>query len=622
MCLKPDSYNAQTMKKLLFVCLLFGVQIALSQQVNKDQIIRSGAYYYGTGTSDDENDARDQALNEISSMIAVTVASNFEIHTVEEVNQRQRDLTETATFIIQTYSTATLRNVQSIRSILPDGRIELFAYIDRESVKEIYDERKQMIMAMYQEGRRNAASGNLAFALKNWYFGIVLLKSIPGENVVIDGTNLNIELPAAINHTLHGIRFELHSDRQTAGGFRELDMRVSFQGKPVSLLHYRFWDGRDNNGTGQVRDGISTIRLTGASAQFDQLRLYPQYSYYSARRENPVVETLWDLVVRPVFENERHLSLQMPERGAKPLLPAIDPPTQLSMHHTDEVDVADIITGNTNRFMRLLEAGDARAAADFYAEDDFLATKLFDYMHLNKPRPVGIMQDVSINKTRYGFEARKIMVRHHYPGFNKQSTEYLVLDFNHRGDLIDLNMSITGELYDKFIQQAEYGRDWQQRQEIIKFVEKYRTAFHTRDLETINLMFAEDALILVGRRIETREMKNNEMAYMQLPGQPGFAQLRLTKEEYIRRQRQVFDKQRDIFIDFSTFEITSKSNAPDVFGVSMRQHYSSTTYADEGYLFLLIDFEYEDPQIYIRAWQPNEWDTNTLINIGNFRVFK
>jgi hypothetical protein len=37
----------------------------------------------------------------------------------------------------------------------------------------------------------------------------------------------------------------------------------------------------------------------------------------------------------------------------------------------------------------------------------------------------------------------------------------------------------------------------------------------------------------------------------------------------------------------------------------MRQSYASTTYADEGYLFLLIDFRETDPLIYVRAWQPN-----------------
>lgn len=108
----------------------------------------------------------------------------------------------------------------------------------------------------------------------------------------------------------------------------------------------------------------------------------------------------------------------------------------------------------------------------------------------------------------------------------------------------------------------------------------------------------------------------------QLPGQPGFEQIQLTKKEYLERQQRVFKNQQDIFIDFSTFEIVKKNNAPGVYGVEMRQNYSSTTYADEGYLFLLIDFNDNDPLIYIRAWQPNEWDSAALVNTSNFRIYK
>jgi hypothetical protein len=40
----------------------------------------------------------------------------------------------------------------------------------------------------------------------------------------------------------------------------------------------------------------------------------------------------------------------------------------------------------------------------------------------------------------------------------------------------------------------------------------------------------------------------------------------------------------------------------------------------EGYLFLLIDFNEQFPQIYIRAWQPQEWNTESLIDLGNFNL--
>ena len=58
----------------------------------------------------------------------------------------------------------------------------------------------------------------------------------------------------------------------------------------------------------------------------------------------------------------------------------------------------------------------------------------------------------------------------------------------------------------------------------------------------------------------------------------------------------------------------------------MRQTYRSTGYGDEGYLFLLIDFNPDtlsnDPLIYVRAWQPNEWSDAAKIKLGDWVVHK
>jgi hypothetical protein len=609
------------MKVKHYLPLLFFLLIVLhvsSQQPTRSEIERSGRYYYGTGIAGDENRARDEALQEISEMIAVTVESDFKLRATETDKQ----YTESATSVVKTYSTATLRNVRSLRKILSDGKIEIFSYITKETVQDIYNQRKELVHALYQEGNRSEMTGNLAFALKQWYFAIVLMNSVPEEHVVVDGINLTLELPGAINRVLSEIRFEVVADRQLSGRFREVDLRASFQGRPVSLLHYRFWDGRDNNGTGQVRDGLSTIRLAGASTTFDRIALYPQYEYYTARTESKIVEELWDLVIRPEFENEVVLSLK--PSALPPVDPEITdiPVTALTLEYEGEIEVAEKIIKKARNFIRLINTGDYQAAGRYYGKDAFLAEKVSSYMEYNNPSITGDAQTAELNVTRTGFEARKIRAMHNFPSINRQSTEYLVLDFDQKGTLIDLNLCITDDLYEKFVAQADYGRDWDQRQEIIKFVEKYRTAFHTRDMSTIDKMFAEEALILIGRKIETRSVKKNEVVYDRLPGQPDFESIQLTKKEYLNRQKEIFDYQQDIFLDFSNFDIAAKSNATNVYGVQMRQHYSSTTYADEGYLFLLIDFHEKDPLIYIRAWQPNEWDSSTLVNAANFRVFK
>ena len=196
------------------------------------------------------------------------------------------------------------------------------------------------------------------------------------------------------------------------------------------------------------------------------------------------------------------------------------------------------------------------------------------------------------------------------------------MDFDDKGVLIDINTSITENLYQTFVKQSEFGKDWDKRQQIIKFVEKYRTAYLTRDIETVDLMFAEDALILVGRKIKRKKLPENAVQFHKLGNEPDFEYIKLTKKNYINRQRNVFRSQKDIFLDFSSFDIIRKGNAKNVYGVEMRQSYASTTYSDEGYLFLLIDFTERDPLIYVRAWQPNEWNDSSLVRTANFRIYK
>jgi hypothetical protein len=605
------------MKKtiILSFIILFNLSV-FCQSSAKDEISGTGKYYYGTGISADENQARQEALAEISEMIAVNVASRFEFKSEE----KDKTFKEQASSVIKTYSIATLSNVESLRTVLPDGngKVELFCYIPKEEVKKLYNERKELVYKMYLSARQSEETGNLSHALKNYYFGLVLLKSIPEVQIQVENTNLTIEIPKAINQILQGVKFEVISDRMLSEKEREIRFNVQYDGKPVSQMEFRFWDGSQITGSERVRDGIAVISLYGSSLRFEELKCYIEYENFNARKETNAIEDLWELVIRPEFNNLVTVPLIMTERPVK----IANTKCILSLDSQPEILISEKILINACRFLDVVEKCSDVELVQTYGSDEFLKEKIQNYIKFNKPTPLNRDIPAVINKTAHGYEVRKILVHHKYPTINKQATEYLVLDFNEQGNLIDFNLCITDDLYEKFVKQAEWGNDWGNRQEIIKFIEKYRTAYHTRDIATIDLMFAEEALILVGRKIEPRQQTASEIGYQPLPGQPQFEQIKLTKQEYITRQKQIFDYQQDISIDFSTFEIVKKNNAEGVYGVEMRQNYSSTTYADEGYLFLMVDFTKNDPLIYIRAWQPNEWDTNALINTSNFRIYK
>lgn len=597
----------------LFVfCFCFSLS---AQQLTRLEVVQSGNYYYGSGISDDENRAREEAIAEICEMIAVNVSSRFEL----DVSETNSSYNEKATSLIKTYSTGSLRNVESIRNIQEDGRIEMFSFILRSEVYNIFHERIQFVRLLKQNADLNKMSGNMAMALKNYYFGLILLKSVPAERIDVKNNDLLIEIPQAIRDILDNVNFVVESDRQISDKERLIEFKVDYKGQPVSLLHFRFWDGSQLSGEGQVRDGMANISLLGPSINFDDLKVYIKYLYYNARLEYSAVEDLWELVSRPSFQGQKTIKLDL-ELNTEESKSEIS--ECFEFISKSDIPVEELIFSNTNSFIESLKKKNTLEASQFYNNDQFLRTKFLAYLDFNEPWPICTATDLNINKTRLGYEVRKIPVIHKYPSLHKQSNEYLVLDFNEEGNLIDFNLCITDDLYEKFVMQSEYGKDWGNRQEIIKFIEKYRTAYFTRDIQTIDLMFADEALILIGRKIQARQENGNEIMYAALPGQPGFEQVQLSKQEYLTRQKKVFDFQEDIFIDFSTFEIMKKNNAPSIYGVEMRQNYSSTTYADEGYLFLLIDFREQDPMIYIRAWQPNEWDTNTLINTSNFRIYK
>ena len=122
------------MKKMIFL-LVFISHALFAQDVDKQFIIRSGQYYYGTGVSQDENEARDRALSELTSQIAVHVASSFR-RVVTETGEKFNDSVES---ILNTHAAATLRNVHTIKRPASGGMIEVFCYLKKSEVEKIFN---------------------------------------------------------------------------------------------------------------------------------------------------------------------------------------------------------------------------------------------------------------------------------------------------------------------------------------------------------------------------------------------------------------------------------------------------------------------------------------------------
>jgi hypothetical protein len=596
---------------------LFFFGLLSAQTPDKTAIMQSGQYYYGSGISGNEQRARALAVAELTSQISMIVKDNFR----QKIVESSKGIDEDVKSVLESYSGAMLNNVQSIKKQLSDGKIEVFCYITKEEVNVIFEERKELIYHMYQNAADYEKSGNYAFALKLYYFGLILANSIPEQSIEYDTVNLTLKIPQAINRIILNSRIEVIADIPVSDKERRIDLKVTQKYNPVGMLDFTFWDGSKQVAV-TARDGQASIQLFSAGASLSELKLNIKYDYYEAREEYKAVSDLWNLVAQPAFGAMITVPIKVKPVTKSQIQQNLSKAWNLKLEYKENSNLAQKITTETIRFLEALSASDENQIKKLYAADAFLCDKILNYRKYNHPAVMDKDVAASINKTRSGYEVRKIRMEQSYPSIARFSTEYLVLDFKNSGELNDLNLSITEDLYQIFVKQGGAGHDWAERQEIIKFIEKYRTAYLTRDIETVNMMFAEDALILVGRKIERRKIPDDLLRYERLSNEPEYEYLKLTKEKYIDRQKEIFAKQKDILLDFGTFKIIPKNDPPGVFGVEMRQSYLSTTYSDEGYLFLMIDFAEKDPLIYVRAWQPNEWDEKALVKTANFIIRK
>jgi len=152
--------------------------------------------------------------------------------------------------------------------------------------------------------------------------------------------------------------------------------------------------------------------------------------------------------------------------------------------------------------------------------------------------------------------------------------------------------------------------------QIIDFLENYKTAYALKRYDYIDKIFSNNALIIVGQKVE--EAKFADSQSYSLTGDK-YKFTRLTKEQYMYRIRRVFKKNEFINIQFEDNIVKKRDNKSEIYGINIKQNYFSSTYADQGYLFLMVDMaDTSNPIIHVRAWQPEKFDDGQTINLSDF----
>lgn len=213
-----------------------------------------------------------------------------------------------------------------------------------------------------------------------------------------------------------------------------------------------------------------------------------------------------------------------------------------------------------------------------------------------------------------GYQVRNIAVEmkpldNSYVGDRNQE---VCINFDRNGKISDFNITMGLQQYLKIIKEGEKLNDMDRRMQILHWVEQFRNAYCQKDINFMENVFSDDALIVTGKVVkrEHTDMKPINVEYTTQG-----------KQQYLAGLRRVFRNNGYINVKFDDIEIVRHGAKPNYYGVTLKQGWFTKNYSDEGIVFIVWDFTDEfNPKIMVRTWQPMEIDDKDVFTLNNFKL--
>lgn len=601
----------QIIKKLTLYCLFVLFFPIYVNAESWDGVVSSDLYYYGIGTGATETEASERALASLIESIAIHVSSDFVGLTENEVKGDDVHTHSCVQSCIQTYAQSSLTNVGKMtRGKEPE--MQVLRYMLRTELTRIYDGRIAKAKDMVVLAEEALQAIRLDMALEYYYWAYSLIRSVQHPNEVRDdeGHVLMNWLPVRIRQLLSNI------DVQYGGNDDErVNLLFSYEGKPVSCLEFTYSDGRTDC-EGRASGGRSMIEMV-QGYKTDVYHLNIEYEYKGQARGDAEMESVLNVVPRRVFiEAEKTViasvvpvTRQFPSTSNKPYA------SQLVSDASAQAEVV----GKVIDAIRQHRYSDVNRL--FTLEGLSMYRDLISYgsAHIVGKPHIQFYKSANGHTVARGLQMSFTFRR----GTKKTFVEDVVFTLDKDNRISNVAFGL-GEVAENDIL-CKYAPGWKDetREVIMEFMESYKTAYCLKRLDYIRDIFADDAVIIIGNvvRRQTSQANDHNRRAISTEGQERIRYNRYTKDEYLKNLERCFLRNEFINLRFSQNEVQwlEKYQDKELFAIQIGQEYNSTTYADKGYLFLLVDMtDHDAPQIKIRTWQPNEVSMDKLYNAGDF----
>jgi len=608
----------ERMKKRFPFILFFFIIIGIANAQNVEEIkSQPNVFLWGEGTGITLKKADQEALASLISQISTQVKSSFSQLTNEVVQSgKEDDVKRVVESVINTYSNATLKNTERI--VLgdePDAKV--FRYINREQVKKIFNERKDVIKGFVKDAEKCEENLQIADALRYYYWALALLKSHP------DGYSINYLdmmgkeqllatwLPHQINSLFANIDISI-SDREINEKSCVYTLKILYKNQLVENFDYAFWDGKDwSNMIIEVgKNKIKVYRLWTKDSK--KIKLKAEYIFEGEARFNRELESVLN-EIDPISFRQSYFKLdlsslreQVAPVEAMPTIQTIDVASNFNITEVKHTERYDTIM---QKIIEDIKSRNYLSSEDLFTPGGYdIFTKLINY---GNARIIGIPQ-LRYMKFNDKVVCRTIPMNFKFKSNNKEFIEKIVFYFNKDGKIESLSFSLSKIALDNIIQKKIWTE--KDRMILISFLEHYKTSYALKRINYIEQIFSDDALIITGSVVKTLPNDMNTFR-----GNKIVKYNRQSKQQYIKNLRYMFKSKEYVNIKFEESIIRKAGKGGNVFGVQIKQNFFSSNYGDVGYLFLMVDLNNPDmPIIHVRTWQPDVKTDSSVYGLNDF----
>lgn len=220
------------------------------------------------------------------------------------------------------------------------------------------------------------------------------------------------------------------------------------------------------------------------------------------------------------------------------------------------------------------------------------------------------------------FDVRSITVRVELGQTEASDNQNIIFTFSKSGLITSVRSILPNFDYHSVVSQGMTEQDSIIRGRILDFLERFRMAYNTKDGQFLEQVYSDEALIIVGTVLY--EKKDGDNVYKGSLLSAGKVKLiQQTKREYLDAlKNRAFKNNSFINVRFEDVGILQHEKIPQIYGVTCWQQWTSSSYSDKGYLFLMVDFRnLQEPVIHVRTWQPKSFDEDgTYVSLYDFDV--